>query len=132
MAAGMNRGDVHLCRFAPPAKQRPVVVLTRQSSIGHLSTVTVAPITSTVRDVPSEVILDVDDRMKGRCAVNLHNAVTVSQERLGKRVTSLSAARMHLRSVALLAWVRLIRVLLDLRRGRPCAALDLGDHFVHR
>jgi mRNA-degrading endonuclease toxin of MazEF toxin-antitoxin module len=59
------------------------------------STVTVAPISSTIRSVPSEVILDVDDGMKGRCAVNLHNAVTISQERLGRRVCSLNADRMH-------------------------------------
>lgn len=91
----MNRCDVHLCRFPLPDKQRPVLVLTRQSAIGHLSTVTVAPITSTVRDVPSEVILDVDDGMKGRCAVDLHNAVTISQERLGKRVAGLSHQRMQ-------------------------------------
>jgi len=57
--------------------------------------VTVAPISSTIRGVPSEVILDVDDGMKGRCAVNLHNAVTISQERLGRRIASLSAGRMH-------------------------------------
>jgi len=57
--------------------------------------VTVAPITSTIRDVPSEVILDVDDGMKARCAVNLHNAVTISQERLGKRVASLRNQRMR-------------------------------------
>ena len=91
----MNRGDVHLCRFASPDKQRPVLILTRQSAIGHLSTVTVAPITSTVRDVPSEVILDVDDGMKGRCVVNLHNAVTISQERLGKRIAGLRPQRMQ-------------------------------------
>jgi len=95
LAGRLNRGDVHLCRFAPPDKQRPVLVLTRDSAIGHLATVTVAPITSTVRDVPSEVELDVDDGMKGSCAVNLHNVVTVSQERLGKRVTSLSSERMQ-------------------------------------
>ena len=95
MAGRLNRGDVHLCRFAPPDKQRPVLILTRDSSLGHLSTATVAPITSTVRDVPSEVILDLEDGMKGRCAVNLHNAVTVSQERLGKRVASLSPERMR-------------------------------------
>jgi mRNA interferase MazF len=71
------------------------LILTRDSAIGHLSTATVAPITSTVRDVPSEVILDVEDGMKGRCAVNLHNLVTISQERLGKRVASLSNARMQ-------------------------------------
>jgi mRNA interferase MazF len=68
---------------------------TRESAIGHLSTVTVAPISSAVRSVPSEVILDVDDGMKGRCAVNLHNAVTISQERLGRRVCSPNAQRMH-------------------------------------
>jgi len=37
----------------------------------------------------------VDDGMKGRCAVNLHNAITISQDRLGKRVASLSAGRMQ-------------------------------------
>jgi len=95
VAERLKRGDVHLCRFAPPGKQRPVLVLTRHSAIGHLSTVTVAPITSTVRDVPSEVILDVYDGMKARCAINLHNAVTVSQERLGKRVAGLSDQRMQ-------------------------------------
>jgi mRNA interferase MazF len=95
LADRLNRGDVYLCRFAPPDKQRPVVVLTRQSALRHLSTVTVAPITSTIRDVPSEVILDVEDGMKGRCVINLHNAITVSQERLGQRVASLSEERMH-------------------------------------
>jgi mRNA interferase MazF len=95
LAGRLKRGDVHLCRFAPPDKQRPVLVLTRDSAIGHLATVTVAPITSTVRNVPSEVILDVDDGMKSRCAVNLHNAVTVSQQRLTRRVAGLSHPRMQ-------------------------------------
>jgi len=45
--------------------------------------------------VPSEVILDVNDGVKGRCAANLHNAVTISQERLGRRVCSLNVERMH-------------------------------------
>jgi mRNA interferase MazF len=88
------RGDVRLYQFAPPDKKRPVVVLTRSSAIGYLSTVTVAPITSTIRGVPSEVVLDEEDGMKIPCAVNLHNAVTVSQERLGKRVAQLRSLRM--------------------------------------
>lgn len=95
MAGRLSRGDVHLCRLVPPDKERPVLVLTRDSAVGHLSTVTVAPISSTIRGVPSEVVLDVDDGMKGRCAVNLHNAVTISQQRLGRRVASLSAGRMQ-------------------------------------
>ena len=95
MAGRLSRGDVYLCRFAAPDKQRPVLVLTRDSAVSHLTTVTVAPISSTIRGVPSEVILDIGDGMKGPCAVNLHNAVTVSQERLGRRVAGLSAGRMH-------------------------------------
>ena len=74
---------------------RSVLLLTRDTAIGHLSTVTVAPITSTIRRVPSEVVLDIDDGMKAPCAVNLHNAVTISQERLGRRVSRLGERRMN-------------------------------------
>ena len=95
MAGRIARGDVRLYQFAPPDKKRPAVVLTRNSAIAYLSTVTVAPITSTVRGVPSEVVLNEEDGMKAACAVNLHNAVTVSQHRLGKRVTQLSSLRMR-------------------------------------
>lgn len=94
MAGSLSKGEVRLCKFAPPDKQRPVLVLTRDSAIGHLATVTVAPITSTIRTVPSEVILDIEDGMKSRCAVNLHNAVTVAQVRLGRRVANLGTERM--------------------------------------
>jgi mRNA interferase MazF len=71
VAGTLSSGDVRLCRFASPDKQRPVLVLTRDSAVGHLATVTVAPVTSAIRSVPSEVILDIEDGMKGRCAVNL-------------------------------------------------------------
>ena len=95
MAARIARGDVRLYSFARPDKRRPVVVLTRDSAIGYLATVTVAPITSTIRGVPSEVVLNEEDGMKASCAVNLHNAITVSQHRLGKRLGQLSATRMN-------------------------------------
>ncbi len=94
MAAGLARGDVRLYQFASPDKSRPVVILTRDSAIPYLSSVTIAPVTSTIRGVPSEVLLDEDDGMKGRCAVNLHNAITVSQQRLGRRLGRLSSRRM--------------------------------------
>lgn len=94
MAGGIVRGDVRLYQFASPDKKRPVVVLTRDSAVAYLATVTVAPITSTIRGVPSEVVLTKEDGMKAPCAVNLHNAVTVAQQRLGKRVARLSSSRM--------------------------------------
>ena len=82
-------------QFPYPDKQRPVVVLTRESAIGYLSAVTVAPITSTIRRVPSEVLLTEQDGMKGTCAVNLHNVVTVSKVHLGRRVAVLSPERLR-------------------------------------
>jgi mRNA interferase MazF len=94
LAGGIARGDIRLYAFAAPDKKRPVVVLTRDSAIGYLATVTVAPISSTIRGVPSEVLLNEEDGMKAPCAVNLHNPVTVSQERLGRRVGQLSSVRM--------------------------------------
>jgi mRNA interferase MazF len=94
MAGGIARGDVRLYQFAAPDKKRPVLVLTRNSAIRYLATVTVAPITSTIRGVPSEVVLSEEDGMKSSCAVNLHNAITVSQDRLGKRVAQLNSSRM--------------------------------------
>jgi mRNA interferase MazF len=95
MAARIARGDVRLYNFATPDKNRPVVVITRDSAIAYLGTVTVAPITSTIRGVPSEVLLSEEDGMKVPCAVNLHNPVTVAQDKLGKRVAQLSPTRMH-------------------------------------
>jgi len=95
VATRITRGDIRLYNFASPDKKRPVVVLTRNTAIDYLSTVTVAPITTTIRGVPSEVLLTEEDGMKVPCVVNLHNPVTVVQDKLGKRVAQLSSLRMH-------------------------------------
>jgi mRNA interferase MazF len=95
VAGRLERGEVRLYRFPPPDKQRPVLVLTRDSAVSYLTRVTVAPITSTIRGVPSEVALGPDDGMKQPCAVNLHNVVTVSKEHLGRRVAQLDERRMR-------------------------------------
>jgi mRNA interferase MazF len=95
LAGRIERGEIRLHRFPAPDKERPVLVLTRSSAIGYLSRVTVAPITSTIRGVPSEVALGPDDGMKKPCAVNLHNVMTVSQANLGRRVAELSPSRMR-------------------------------------
>jgi mRNA interferase MazF len=95
VAGGIDRGEIRLYRFPAPDKQRPVLVLTRASAFRHLSRVTVAPITSTIRGVPSEVALGPDDGMKVACAVNHHNLVTVPQAGFGRRVAQLDASRMR-------------------------------------
>jgi len=95
MAARVERGEIRLFAFPAKDKARPVLVLTRNSAISYLSRVTVAPITSTIRGVPSEVVLGPDDGMKQPCAVNLHNVVTVTKDRLGRRLAALEPRRMR-------------------------------------
>jgi mRNA interferase MazF len=95
MAERVGRGDIRLFRFAPPDKHRPVVVLTRDSIVDRLARVTVAPVTSTVRGVASEVALGTEDGLKQPCAINLHNIVTVPKEGLGRRVAQLNERRLE-------------------------------------
>jgi mRNA interferase MazF len=89
------RGEVRLFRFPEPDKERPVLVLTRTSAIAYLNRVTVAPITSTIRGIPTEVVLDVADGVRGPCAVNLDHVVSVPKSGLGRKVATLSSARLE-------------------------------------
>ncbi len=90
----MRRGEVRWYRFATPDKRRPVVILTRDSVLEFLGEVTVAPITSTIRDIPSEVVLTSADGMPRDCAVNLDHIQTVQKARVGGLLTTLSVGTM--------------------------------------
>ena len=91
----MKRGEVRWYTFKAPDKRRPVLILTRDSAIGVLNAVTVAPITSTVRDIPTEVYLTRVDGMHAGCAVNLDNIQTVPKGNLGSLIATLSSQRME-------------------------------------
>jgi mRNA interferase MazF len=95
VAGRLERGEIRLCRLPPRDKERPVLILTRASAIPYLSRVTVAPITSTIRGVPSEVPLGPDDGMRQPCAANLHNLVTIDPKALGRQVAQLDPRRMR-------------------------------------
>ena len=90
----MRRGEVRWYEFSKPDKKRPVLVLTRDSALEFLGEVTIAPITSAIRDIPSEVLLTNDDGMRRDCAVNLDHVQTVSKRRIGALITTLSLRRM--------------------------------------
>ena len=91
----MQRGEVRWYRFPQPDKKRPVLILTRDSVLDLLAEVTVAPITSTVRDIPSEVPLGPEDGMPRRCAVNLDHLQTVAKARVGPLITTLRRETMN-------------------------------------
>lgn len=90
----MKRGEIRWYRFSRPDKKRPVVILTRDSVLEYLGEVTIAPITSTIRDIPSEVPLGPPDGLPRECAVNLDHVQTVSGGRLGGLIATLSSRRM--------------------------------------
>jgi len=95
MARAVNRGEVWRYRFAAPDKNRPVLILSRQEVIGLLHTVMVAPITSTVRGAPSEVVVGVKEGLKHESAVNLDHVQTVEQARLAGYVGHLDLEKMR-------------------------------------
>ncbi len=91
----MNRGDVCWYNFKTPDKKRPVLVLTRDSAIVVLNSVTVAPITSTIRSIPTELVLTEEDGLPHTCAANFDNLQTVPKGQIGDRITRLSRRRMQ-------------------------------------
>ena len=104
MAGLMNHGDVRWYRFAQPDKKRPILILTRDSAVEYLQELTVAPITSTIRSIPSEVFLSTTDGMPRECAVNLDHLQTVAKARIGPLITHLGESKLtEVRSALLFA-----------------------------
>jgi mRNA interferase MazF len=97
----MERGEVRWYEFQPPDKRRPVLILTRTSVIHFLNEVTVAPITTSIRGIPSEVILGMEDGMNQDCAVNFDHLQTVPKAKVGRLITSLSSGKMAQASASL-------------------------------
>ncbi len=91
----MNRGEIRWYKFAPPDKRRPVLILTRPSVLEYLAELTIAPVTSTIRDIPSEVSLSSADGMPLDCAVNCDHLQTVPKAKVGPLITTLPAAKMR-------------------------------------
>ena len=90
----MKRGEVRWYKFKHPDKKRPVVILTRNSILEYLGEVTIAPVTSTIRDIPSEVLLSRLDGMHNDCAINCDHIQTVSKSNIGSMITSLSKEKL--------------------------------------
>ena len=90
----MKQGEIRWYKFGRPDKKWPVLILTRDSALRYLGEVTVAPITTTVRDIPSEVFLSKADGMPRDCAINCDHLQTVSKSKIGSLLTTLSSSKM--------------------------------------
>ena len=96
----MKRGDICWYTFKTPDKKRPVLILTRDSAIPVLNAVTVAPITSTIRSIPTEVVLTEKDGLPGTCAANFDNLQTVPKGSIGDRISHLTTKKMKAAALA--------------------------------
>jgi mRNA interferase MazF len=91
----MIQGDVYWVKLKEPDKTRPVLILTRTSAIPELNSLVVAAITTTLREVRSQVLLGPDDGMPKDCVVNLDNLHTVNKSLFRAYITHLPKARMQ-------------------------------------
>ena len=91
----MKRGEIRWFKFKAPDKKRPILILSRDSILEYLGEVTVAPITTTVRDIPSEVFLSKDEGMPRDCAINFDHIQTVSKGKIGSLITTLSQNKLR-------------------------------------
>ncbi|MBT7300052.1 MAG: type II toxin-antitoxin system PemK/MazF family toxin [Victivallales bacterium] len=91
----MRHGEVRWYAFRPPDKRRPVLVLTRDSVLEYLGEVTIAPVTTTVRDIPSEVLLGQGEGLPRDCAINCDHIQTVAKAKIGPLISTLPAGKMR-------------------------------------
>lgn len=82
-------------------KTRPVLVLTRELVRPHLNTVTVAPITTTVRGLSTEVALDTTNGLERTCVVACDHITTIPASALGPQIGRLLDAQESLLSQAI-------------------------------
>jgi mRNA interferase MazF len=90
----MRRGEIWWANLNPPAGRRPLLLLSRNSAYDIRTSITVALITRTIRDIPVEVMLDIEDGMVSKCVVNLDEIVTIRKSSLLKYITTLSPEKM--------------------------------------
>lgn len=87
----MRRGEIRWYTFKTPDKKRPVLILTRDSILDVLGEVTIAPITSTIRHIPSEVILTPEDGLPKTFPINFDHVQTVTKAKVGSFITTLTS-----------------------------------------
>ena len=92
MTPELHRGDVWWADV-PGDKARPVLVVTRERFVDRLAAVLVAPVTTTVRDIPTELPLGPEDGLPEHCAASFDNMFTLRRERFRRRIANLGPHR---------------------------------------
>ncbi|MEA3506044.1 MAG: type II toxin-antitoxin system PemK/MazF family toxin [Elusimicrobiota bacterium] len=91
----MRRGEIWWANLPKPVGRRPVVLLSRDAAYSVRNAATIAEITSTIRDIPVEVLLGPDEGLPKKCVVNLDTLMTIRQKRLDTKICVLSKNKME-------------------------------------
>jgi len=97
----MRRGEIWWTELAPPAGRRPVLLLSRNEAYAVRELVTVAPVTTRMRHIPSEVALGPGDGLPKPCVINLDTITTIAKRNLQERLTTLSPEKLKAVEAAL-------------------------------
>ena len=90
----MQRGEVWWADLPAPAGRRPVVLLSRNEAYAVRELVTIAPVTTRIRQIPTEVLLGEDEGLPKRCVANLDTITTIPRNTLAERITSLAPEKL--------------------------------------
>lgn len=91
----MRRGEVWWTEQPKPIGRRPVLLLSRDEAYDVRNAVTIAQITTTIRNIPVEVLLDEKDGLSQKCVVNLDTITTIRKTALTERICSLNSEKIE-------------------------------------
>jgi mRNA interferase MazF len=91
----MRHGEVWWADLPPPTGRRPVVLLSRNEAYAIRALVIVAPVTTRIRHIPTEVPLGPEDGLPRPCVVNLDTIITIAKASLQTRTASLSPDKLR-------------------------------------
>jgi mRNA interferase MazF len=97
----MRRGEIWWADPGPPIGRRPVVLLSRDEAYKIRNQVTVAPVTTHIREIPTEVELGPEDGLPKACVVNVDVIATIPKDSLQQRVARLSPKKIRLVEAAI-------------------------------
>lgn len=91
----MKRGEIWWAELAQPAGRRPVLLISRDEAYSIRELVIVAPVTTRIRHIPSEVALSLEDDLPRPCVINLDTITTIAKSSLQEKLTSISAEKLR-------------------------------------
>jgi mRNA interferase MazF len=97
----MKRGEVWWAELEGPAGRRPVILISRDDAYLVRSLVIIAPVTTRIRGIDSEVLLGAEDGLPRKCVANLDSLSTVPKSALRSRLTTLSQEKIRQVDVAI-------------------------------